>query len=165
MATLTHQRTNVSTWTKLYTETGKLPQSKVGCNTCSNYTTLFGDNLIKRVARFGTIKLLLETFKCRFCLSDTKPDGVQRAVIVDRKPRKKRTDTKVAREEALMVTVSSMKHTYRTTTVDLVKNASECAVTTKGSCFHPNLYLDNGRFCNGCALFDNCACAIKKLKR
>ena len=30
------------------------------------------------------------------------------------------------------------------------------------TCLRPDIFLDNGRHCDGCPLFDNCICHIKK---
>jgi hypothetical protein len=35
---------------------------------------------------------------------------------------------------------------------------------TTFACARPHIFLDNGRNCKGCTIFDHCACPIKKLK-
>ena len=53
-------------WVAKYEATGKLPQTKVPCSTGNGVlTTMFGDNLHKRVAKFGGIRNLLMNFKSR----------------------------------------------------------------------------------------------------
>jgi hypothetical protein len=53
-------------WVAKYEATGKLPQTKVPCSTGNGVlTTMFGDNLHKRVAKFGGIRNLLLNFKSR----------------------------------------------------------------------------------------------------
>ena len=53
-------------WVSKYETTGKLPQTKIPCSTGSGVlTTMFGDNLHKRVVKFGGIRNLLTTFVCR----------------------------------------------------------------------------------------------------
>ena len=63
-STLTEDQLN--DWVAKYEATGKLPQTKIPCSTGSGVlTTMFGDNLHKRVVKFGGIRNLLTTFVCR----------------------------------------------------------------------------------------------------
>ena len=56
----------IEEWAVKYETTGKLPQTKIPCSTgCGVETTMFGDNLHKRVVKFGGIRNLLTTFVCR----------------------------------------------------------------------------------------------------
>ena len=56
----------VEAWAIKYETTGKLPSPKIPCSTGSGVeTTMFGDNLYKRVAKFGGIRNLLNNFVCR----------------------------------------------------------------------------------------------------
>jgi len=56
----------VEAWAVKYETTGKLPSPKIPCSTGSGVeTTMFGDNLHKRVAKFGGIRNLLNNFVCR----------------------------------------------------------------------------------------------------
>ncbi len=61
-------------WVQSYEACGKLPETRIPCNRgCGTLTTMFGDNLRKRVAKFGGIRPLLETFACRACRRAGKP--------------------------------------------------------------------------------------------
>ena len=56
----------IDTWVASYETSRKLPQTKVPCSSGNGtLTTMFGDNLHKRVLKFGGIRNLLETFVCR----------------------------------------------------------------------------------------------------
>jgi hypothetical protein len=56
----------IDAWVLSYESTRKLPQTKVPCSSGNGtLTTMFGDNLHKRVLKFGGIRNLLETFVCR----------------------------------------------------------------------------------------------------
>lgn len=56
----------IEEWAAKYEATGKLPNTKIPCSTgCGVETTMFGDNLHKRVVKFGGIRNLLTTFVCR----------------------------------------------------------------------------------------------------
>lgn len=56
----------IEEWSVKYETTGKLPNTKIPCSTgCGVETTMFGDNLHKRVVKFGGIRNLLTNFVCR----------------------------------------------------------------------------------------------------
>ena len=56
----------IDAWVASYEATRKLPQTKIPCSSGNGtLTTMFGDNLHKRVLKFGGIRNLLETFVCR----------------------------------------------------------------------------------------------------
>ena len=56
----------IDAWVLSYESNRKLPQQKVPCSSGNGtLTTMFGDNLHKRVLKFGGIRNLLETFVCR----------------------------------------------------------------------------------------------------
>jgi hypothetical protein len=56
----------IEEWAVKYETTGKLPNTKIPCSTgCGIETTMFGDNLHKRVVKFGGIRNLLTNFVCR----------------------------------------------------------------------------------------------------
>lgn len=54
---------------------------------------------------------------------------------------------------------------YRTTTVSLLENKEVAEHVTKSSCWRPDIYLDNDRFCNGCIIYENCCCPIKRIDK
>lgn len=58
--------------------TGKLlTHPHVPCTCCNGKTTMFGnkpgDNLMKRIDKFGGLRNLLSTFKCRACSKGSEP--------------------------------------------------------------------------------------------
>ena len=56
----------IEEWAVKYETTGKLPNTKIPCSSGNGVeTTMFGDNLHKRVVKFGGIRNLLSTFVCR----------------------------------------------------------------------------------------------------
>ena len=56
----------VEAWALKYEATGTLPNKMIPCSSgCGVETTMFGDNLHKRVAKFGGIRELLLNFKSR----------------------------------------------------------------------------------------------------
>jgi len=64
MAKLTPEE--IDAWVLSYENTRKLPATKIPCSSGNGtLTTMFGDNLHKRVHKFGNIRNLLESFVCR----------------------------------------------------------------------------------------------------
>jgi hypothetical protein len=56
----------VEAWAVSYENTLKLPATRIPCSTgCGVTTTMFGDNLHKRVVKFGGIRNLLTNFVYR----------------------------------------------------------------------------------------------------
>jgi hypothetical protein len=56
----------IDAWVLSYESNRKLPQQKVPCSSGNGtLTPMFGDNLHKRVLKFGGIRNLLENFVCR----------------------------------------------------------------------------------------------------
>lgn len=45
--------------------------------------------------------------------------------------------------------------------IDLT-NASQVAELTKSSCLRPDIYLNNGKACNGCHIYKLCKCSARK---
>ena len=42
-------------------------------------------------------------------------------------------------------------------------NEEKVKYVTNGNCPQPHIYLNNGKYCNGCCLYRYCACTIKRL--
>ena len=67
----------IDAWVASYETSRKLPQTKVPCSSGNGtLTTMFGDNLHKRVLKFGGIRNLLETFVCREGRSRAKAEAL-----------------------------------------------------------------------------------------
>lgn len=47
-------------------------------------------------------------------------------------------------------------------TITLLKNIEVLKAETASSCFRPDLYLNGGRSCIFCNLYEHCACPIKR---
>ena len=66
----------IDVWVASYEATGKLPSPKVPCSSGNGVlTTMFGDNLHKRVLKFGGIRNLLETFESRSVRAQRKAEA------------------------------------------------------------------------------------------
>ena len=166
---------NVTDWIESYTQTCKLPELRIPCisEDCDVTTTCFGSNLEGRIKKTeGGLRALLTTFKCRSCRGGasaktvrmTMKDGVplKRAAKAVRKGTKK-----AAKEEH----IEQLKQALRSATMSV--NAVPQRVSfndpeavrqlTEGACQRPDIYLDNDRACDGCGLYEHCACKSKQL--
>jgi hypothetical protein len=77
----------------------------------------------------------------------------------------KKKTKQVAKEEKieeLKGYLSEYKFQNNRKIINLVENKRVCAETTARACWRPDIYLDNDKWCNGCSLFEACACEIKR---
>lgn len=49
--------------------------------------------------------------------------------------------------------------------INLNKDKLWTHLVTQHACWRPDIYLDNGKSCEGCSLFENCSCSVKRLKK
>jgi hypothetical protein len=138
-----------------YSKTGHLVGKKIECNECSTLITCFGSNLEGKIKNFGSLTDLLSNFKCRKCVSASKPKKI---VIKATKVSKK--------EKAKEKTVDIPKMKFSVKRDVLLSEAPDLieSVSKNGSCIRPDIYLNNDRSCNGCSLYNNCLASIKNLK-
>jgi len=75
----------IEEWAVKYETTGKLPNTKIPCSSGNGVeTTMFGDNLHKRVVKFGGIRNLLTNFKSRGARNTEKVAALMaKAGVVD----------------------------------------------------------------------------------
>ena len=75
---------------------------------------------------------------------------------------KKKRQLKQLKEFAKNYQVPSLKSIVRT---NLLDNKDGIALVTSNACIRPDIYLDNGRNCEGCPYYDGCQCGIKRLSK
>lgn len=79
---------------------------------------------------------------------------------------KKKKRKKELQKKQLLSYVKDLKITWtQRQLVNLTKDKLMTHLCTINACWRPDIYLDNGKSCNGCSLFENCACQIKRLKK
>jgi hypothetical protein len=160
----------IDEWVTQYGTEGKLPSKTIPCSTegCETMTTCFSTNLSGRITSTeGGLPTLLRTFKCRGCRSKTsggleKPKRERVA-----KAAKKTTTKKAARDSR----VETLKEAARASTVDVnsvpvrynFNDPEQVRQLTENTCQRPDIYLNNDRACDGCVLYENCACSAKQL--
>lgn len=163
----------IEDWAKQYETAGKLPEKTIPCSVdgCDTKTTCFSTNLKDRVtAAEGGIRTVLSSFTCRGCRSKNKGALVQ-TTVQDKPVRAraaKRTNTKAA---AKRTKVEELTQAAKNSTVDVnavpmrynFNNPAEVQQLTENTCQRPDIYLNNDRACDGCVLYEHCACTSKQL--
>jgi hypothetical protein len=140
----------------LYNKTGKLSSTKITCTKCSGLVTAFGTNLEGKIKKHGGLSNLLETFTCRKCTSASKPAKP----VKEKKARKVKLHKKINEEGEVVYDIPRMKWSIPKNT--FLKDEPELiADLTKFSCVAPQLFLNNGKTCDGCTFWSNCQCPIK----
>jgi hypothetical protein len=132
-----------------FKKTGELYGKKIECNSCSTLITCFGSNLEGKIAKFGSIESLLETFTCRSCVSASKVKVVKKISL------RKKKEVKVEKIEIPKMKFTAPRNVLLKDAPDIIESY------TSFSCAAPTLYLDNGRACHGCAFFNSCKCELK----
>jgi hypothetical protein len=79
---------------------------------------------------------------------------------------KKKKRKKELQKKQLLSYVKDLKVSWsQRQLVNLNEDKLLTHLCTVNACWRPDIYLDNGRNCNGCSLFENCSCKIKRLKK
>lgn len=154
-------------WAKMYDVSKKLPNINIPCNVCSMGITCGHDNLHSKVAKFGGILNLLNNFVCRECRRASEESTGRSTSTVARSERKPRAvseaDPETKRYDLPEVNLNPVRCSYTIEEIAASKELTE--EFTDGSCLKPRLYLDNGKTCDNCVLYTNCACTIKQLSK
>lgn len=161
---------NIPGWVKYYEEHKKLPHNAILCNECRRTTTsMFGTNLKNTLPKFqNDIEALLKGFVCRPCR--TFASANMRAL----KPKPDKP-TKVSKEIVPMTWEEMEDHKERVRAeipkIDLTRKLppitpsmkSEVEHMTASACLRPDIFLNNGRYCNGCPWIKHCICKLKRI--
>jgi hypothetical protein len=142
---------NKEEFIKSYNATGKGTSNKIPCTRCQTEITAFGSNLAGKIAKAGSLEILLDTFTCRSCKSEGKVKVVKVTVKREKKEEKEEPVYIIPKMKGFIPTNAFLKDTP-----ELVQSM------TNFSCVSPQYYLDHGRKCTGCVFADNCNCALKK---
>jgi hypothetical protein len=132
---------------------GHLINKKIQCNKCETEITMFGSNLENRINKFGTLWNLLDEFKCRACVSASKP---KKEKVVKTKKTKKEKVEELKKLEIPKMKFSIPRDVFLKDAPDIIQSMSE-----SGICLSPSYYLDHAKQCEGCTFFNDCKCALK----
>jgi len=139
-----------------YKNNGHLLNKKIVCTNCTVHITCFGTNLDGKISKYGGIETLLDTFKCRKCVSASKPKKI---VVKVKKVSKKETEKEKTYDIPKMI-FKEKRNVLLSEAPDLIRS-----VSGNGSCIRPDIYLDNDRHCDGCSLYSSCLASIKNYSK
>jgi len=134
-----------------YETSNKLPVNKIPCTISGVEVTMFGSNLHKRVAKYGGIRQLLETFVSRA----GKPKPVKTPKVKAEKAPKK-VSKKEKAEKLLEGGVPRARYEPRKQT------KKERQAASKSSCARPDAFLGGGKSCKECPETGECLNALNK---
>ena len=137
-----------------YKERGNFPGHKMPCTISGRLTTAVGPWLRKKVAEFKGVENLLRNYKCRGATKKIKP-------IKEKKVRRFRKTKDTTQDENKRYDVPI----YNPNPIKVVLGGDRLIEDTKTTCQKPNLYLDNGKNCNGCGYYDICLLGLKCLPK
>lgn len=137
-----------------YNEHGSFPGSKIPCVVTGKLTTCIGPWMKKKIKEFGGPENLLRNYKCRGALK------AERQIIKPIMKRKRKQKATLIKDEDKNWTIPKIDFTP-----PRPLNDSEIAETSRTQCFRPDIFLSNGRHCDGCEVFDLCENHLKHLPK
>ena len=132
------------------------PGSKIPCNLTGKLTTAVGPWLRKKVVEFGSAEKLLRNYVCRQATKKQKP-----ATIFKKRRKKDQGDSGH---------LTKVNGRYDIPLINTLKtsrplNESELAKDSKTVCLRPDVFLSNGRHCEGCKYYKVCENNLKTLPK
>jgi len=122
-----------------------IPGNKIVCNATGNLTTCVGPWKDKKIKEYGGIENLLRNYKRR-----------------EASPKKKTNITSIHQErETVVYDLPAFK--YEKIIMTSEQRVQFLARETKSACLRPDIYLSNGRHCEGCEYVSMCLSRLKKL--
>jgi len=128
-----------------FNENGSFPGSKIPCSVTGKLTTCIGPWMKKKIKEFGGAENLLRNYKCRGALK------AERQLIKPIMKSKRRQVAKKLKDENKDWSIPKIEFTP-----PRPMNQSEIQETSKTQCFRPDIFISNGRHCEGCEYFDIC---------
>jgi hypothetical protein len=146
---LTEQQ--IKLFTDHYKKHKNFPGSKIPCVITGKLTTAVGPWLRKKVAEFGSAENLLRGYKCRQATKKQKP------IVVKVKKKKQTSITKEdGRYDVPKINLSDAPRPL---------NKTELAKDSRSICLRPDIFIHNGRHCDGCYYYELCENQLKCLPK
>jgi hypothetical protein len=142
----------ISQFVDYYNKNGSFPGSKIPCVVTGKLTTCFGLWMEKKIKEFGGAEKLLRNYKCRGALK------TERLLIKPVSKSKRKLKTKILKDEHQNWDIPKMNFAPRRG-----MNSAEIAQTTSSQCMRPDIFLTNGRHCDGCEYYQLCTNRLKHL--
>lgn len=141
---------------KHYNKHKCFPGSKIPCNVTGKLTTAVGPWLRKKVNEFGSAEKLLKSYVCRQATKKQKT-----TLIYKKRKKKDREDSNALTKEngRYDIPLININNPSRPMT------ESELAKDSQSMCLRPDIFLHNGRHCDGCKYYKICENDLKNLPK
>lgn len=143
----------------------KLP-NKQECSVCKKSKSVRADILEKRIIQYGSLEKCLAEYECRECRKG--PDSKAPPT----KKRKKRKGlllgesiNEVTGETNYFWQDPYWKGFTQSPSIDLSVSRENYERGAGQSCWRPDIFIKNGKFCDSCTLYATCACPLRRLRK
>ena len=144
----------IQEFVKFYNKNKSFPGSKIPCNITGKLTTCIGPWMKKKIKEFGGAENLLRNYKCRGALKAERQ--INKPVVIKKRKRK----LKELKDENKNWSVPKIEFVPPRPMSD-----REISQASRTECFRPDIFLTNGRHCDGCPIFDVCENRLKCLPK
>lgn len=136
-----------------FSKYGSFPGSKIPCTITGKLTTAVGPWLKKKVKEFGSAEGLLRGYTCRQATKQQKISAIG-------KKKEKPSDGGLVKEDGRydIPKVKLMDYSRPLTEAELSKD-------TETTCLRPDIFISNGRHCDGCPYYKICKSRLKNLPK
>jgi hypothetical protein len=126
---------------------------KIKCVKCQKLFGVRRDIYDQRVKEFGSEAILESSYRCRKCRKDYVDPNAKVNLTQTSPPIHNYTKPKKEYKPIIYVPSTCSK-----SFIEIVKESNN-------TCIYPNRYLDDGRICNNCHIYEDCTCSLKNLKK
>lgn len=138
----------IKDFVSFFKKNGSFPGSKIPCTVSGKLTTCIGPWMKKKIKEFGSAENLLRNYKCREVLK------LEKQIIKPVSKTKKKT--KKIENKDVVWDIPKIEFTPPRSLT-----SSEIQQVTESQCLRPDIFLTNGRHCEGCDFYENCRNSIK----
>ena len=119
-----------------------IPGNKLPCNATGKLTTCVGPWKDKKIKEYGGLENLLRNYKRK-----------------EASPKKQKQPVAEVQKEEVIYELPTFKYQ------PIPMSSEQLAQESRSACLRPDIFLNNGRHCDGCAYFSLCLSALKKLPK
>lgn len=149
----------IKQWVEHFNERGNFPGFKIPCSKTGKLSTCVGPWKDKKIKEFGSAENLLRNYVSRSALKSVKTAVITPIGSKGKKVRKKKEKTEEQiKEEKIRKSIPQLKETVRGPL-----SGQALIDSTRNACQRPDIFLDNGRNCNGCDFYEICENSLKNL--
>jgi len=149
----------IKAWIEHFEERGNFPGFKIPCSKTGKLSTCVGPWKDKKIKEFGSAENLLRNYVSRSANKTLRTAVITPIGAKPKKGRKRKEKTEEQiREEKVRKSIPQFKETIRGPL-----SGNDLIESTRHSCQRPDIFLDNGRNCNGCEFYQICENSLKNL--